>query len=361
MVLLHPWALVALVLLAPLVFVERRRVRRERRAARDLGLQPQPLWRALQYGVCAGLVIALAAVAASEPSLRQVQRVQLRADAEVYVFLDASASMLASSTSSAPTRLEQARQAAAEFARSLPADLPLGAGALPQSPLPLTAPTGNRQLFLSAIDNLTTPGTLPEHLYGNLTATNFGNLAGLVNARYFLPQTRRRIVVVLTDAEGPSFDETSTAAALKRAHIHLVFVRFGSPSDHIWLRRRSASPVVDANYSPDLTDLAEVRLLAKDTSGAFYGQDQLPAAIDEVVGMIGHGPDRPAQPLSLYANPLGQYLVLAALPFLAWLAGALLSFSAPLGVGARFRRHSARRPRGQARVAVQDGIYRSPS
>lgn len=348
MVLLHPGALVALVLLAPLGIVEWRRVRRERRAARALGLQPQPIWRALQYGLCAGLVIALAAVAASEPSLRRVQTAHLRADAEVYLFLDASASMLAGSSPSAPTRLEQARQAAADFARVLPADLPLGAGALPQSPLPLTAPNGNRQLFLTAIDDLTAPGTLPEHLYGEQTATNFGNLAALTNAHYFLPKTRRRVVVVLTDGEGPSFDEASTAASLKRAHIHLVFVRFGSPGDHIWLRRPGGSPVVDANYSPDLTDLAEVRLLARDTGGAFYGQGQVRAAINEVDRMAGHGPDRQAQPLALYADPLGQYLVLAALPFLAWLAGALLPFSVPLGVRARPRGPSARRRTEQA-------------
>lgn len=343
MTLLHPAALFALVLLAPLVAVEWRRVRREQRAARALGLRPQPLWRALRYGVCAGLVVALAAVAAAEPTLRRVQTVRLRSDAEVYVFLDASASMLARASSTAPTRLEQARQAAAQFARALPGDLPLGAGALPQAPLPLTAPIGDRQLFLSAIDHLTTPGTLPEHLYGNRTATNFGNLAAFTNSRYFLPQTRRRIVVVLSDGEGPSFDEASTAASLKHERIHLVFVRFGSPRDRIWLRRRGRPPAVDANYVPDLTDLPEVRLLARDTGGAFYGRGQVRDAIAEVDRLAGHGPDRPAQALSLYADPLGQYLGLAALPFLAWLAGALLPFSLPLGVRARLRRRSARR------------------
>ncbi len=348
MVLLHPAGLFALVLLAPLVVVEWRRVRRERRAALALGLQPQPLWRALQYGVCAGLVVALAAVAAGEPSLRRVQTVHLRSDAEVYLFLDASASMLAGASSSAPTRLEQARQAAAEFARALPGDLPLGAGALPQSPLPLTAPTGDRQLFLAAIDHLTAPGSLPEHLYGDRTATNLGNLASLTKSRYFLPQTRQRIVVVLTDGEGPSFDEASTAAKLKRSHIHLVFVRFGSPRDRIWLRRPGEPPVADANYLPDLADLADVRLLARDTGGGFYGQGQVRDAIDGVGRLVGHGPDRPAQPLSLYADPLGQYLVLAALPFLAWLAGALLPFSVPLEVRARRRRPSGRRPTEQA-------------
>jgi len=338
MVLLHPGALIALALLLPLAGFERVRVRRERRAARAVGLQPQPLWRALRNGVCAGIVIALAAFAASEPSLRQTKRVQLRADAEVYLFVDASASMLASASSHSPTRLQQARAASAVFAQGLPPDLPLGAGALPQSPLPLTAPTGDRQLFLAAIDHLTTPGSLPEHLYGGRTATDFSNLSTLTSTQFFLPKTKRRIVVVLSDAEGPSFDTASTVSTLKHAHIRLVFVRFGSSSDRIWLHRPGQNPVIDTNFEPDVSDLGEVRLLAGETGGGFYDQRSISQAIDKVDRLAGHGPDRPAVPLSLYADSLGPYALLAALPFLAWLAGALLPLTAPLERRTRRRR-----------------------
>src|SRR5262249_36299762 len=108
MVLLHPVALFALALLVPLAGVEWVRVRRARSAAGAPGLRPPRLWRALRNGFCAGLVIALAAFAASEPSLGQTKRVQLRADAEVYVSVDSSASMLASASSHSPTRLQQA-------------------------------------------------------------------------------------------------------------------------------------------------------------------------------------------------------------------------------------------------------------
>lgn len=340
MVLLHPGALFALALLIPLGVVEWRRVGRERRAARAVGLEPQRLWRALQRAVCAGVVVALAAVAASEPSLRQTQRAELRADVEAYLFVDSSASMLASSSPTAPTRLQQARAASADFAQALPPDLPLGAGALPQAPLPLTAPNGDRQLFLAALDHLTVPGSLPEHLYGGLTATNFGNLSTLTSARFFLPKTRRRIVVVLTDAEGPLFDATSTSAALKHAHIRLVVVRFGSPRDRIWIHRPRQRPAIDPNFVPDVSDLGEMRLLAQQTGGGFYSQGQLGAAIQEVERLAGHGPDRPAEPLSLYADALGPYAVLAALPFLAWLAGGLLPLTGPLELRVRLRRRS---------------------
>src|SRR5581483_11245036 len=155
MVLLHPGALLALLLLVPLAGVEWVRLRRERRAARAVGLRPQRLWRALGSGVCAGLVIALAAFAASEPSLSQTDRMPLQADAEVYLFVDASASMLATASVHSPTRLQQARAASAEFAQALPPDLAVGAGALPQAPLPLTAPSAHRELLLAALDNQT--------------------------------------------------------------------------------------------------------------------------------------------------------------------------------------------------------------
>jgi hypothetical protein len=338
MVLLHPGALVALALLVPLACLEWVRLRRERTAARAVGLRPQPLWRALRTGVCAGLVVALAAFAASEPSLRQTKNVRLRADAEVYVFLDASASMLASATSHSATRLEQARAAGADFARSLPPDLPLGAGALPQSPLPLTAPNGDRQLFLAAIDHLTTPGSLPEHLYGGRTATNFSNLTTLTSTHFFLPRTKQRIVVVLSDAEGPSFDTTSTVSALKHAHIHLVFVRFGTSRDRIWLHPPDRSPILDTKFEPDLTDLGQVRLLAGETGGGFYEGSRIGDAVAKVSRLAGQGPDRAAEPLSLYADALGPYAALAALPLLAWLAGGLLPLSAPLRTRSRSRR-----------------------
>ncbi|HJU37852.1 MAG TPA: hypothetical protein VJ716_10595 [Gaiellaceae bacterium] len=338
MVLLHPGALFVLALLVPLAGFEWVRLRRERRAARAVGLQPQRLWRALVKGACAALVIALAAFAASEPSLRQTKRDRLRADAEVYVFVDASASMLASASSHSPTRLEQARAASVDFARELPPDLPLGAGALPQSPLPLTAPNGDRQLFLAALDHLTTPGSLPEHLYGGRTATDFSNLSTLTSTHFFLPKTRRRIVVVLSDAEGPSFDTGATAATLKHAHIRLVFVRFGTSTDRIWLHPPGQSPVTDPKFEPDLSDLGEVRLLAGETGGGFYEGRSVGAAIAKVERLAGRGPDRPAEPLSVYADSLGPYALLAALPFLAWLAGALLPLSAPLEARSRRRR-----------------------
>jgi hypothetical protein len=349
MVLLHPAALSALALLAPLAAFEWLRLRRERRAARAVGLQPQRLWRALRNGICAGLVIALAALAASEPSVRQTKRVQLRANAEVYVFVDSSASMLASASSNSPTRLQQARAASVAFAQGLPADLPLGAGALPQSPLPLTAPDGDRELFLAALDHLTAPGSLPEHLYGGRTATDFSNLSTLTSTHFFLSKTRRRIVVVLTDAEGPSFDTAATVSTLKHAHIRLVFVRFGTSSDHIWLHPPGESPVIDTKYEPDLSDLGEVRLLAGETGGAFYDQDHLSAAVAKVDRLAGHGPDRPGVPLALYAEPLGPYVVLAALPFLAWLAGSLLPLTAPLAARSGTRRRA--RPRRTSEAA----------
>jgi hypothetical protein len=354
MVLLHPGALAALVLLAPLALVEWRRIRRERRAARAVGLEPQRVWRAAERAVCAGIVVALAVFAASEPSLRQATKVKLRVDAEAYLYVDSSGSMLAGASPSAPTRLQQARIAAARFAQELPPDLPLGAGALPESPLPLTMPIGDRQLFIAAIDRMTTPGSLPELYYDGKTATDFANLSYLTSARFFRKQTVRKIVIILTDAEGPAFDSTAIAAALEKAHIKLLVVRFGSSRDRIWQRAQNGTPVANSKFVSDLSDLGELRLLASETGGAFYGQSQVGAAIGKVNRLAGHGPDRPAQRLSLYAYSLGPYAVLAALPFLAWLAGGLLPLTSPLGVPERLRRRrSARRQRDVVAVSNQ--------
>jgi hypothetical protein len=263
----------------------------------------------------------------------------LRADAEAYLFVDDSASMLASASASAQTRLQQARTAAERFARELPPDLPLGAGALPQAPLPLTAPIGDRQLFIATINRQTVPGTQPEQYYGGVTATDFSNLSLLTSARFFLRESKHRIVIVLTDAEGPSFDSTAVAATLEKAHIKLVVVRFGSSRDHFWLHPPGRSPVTLAKFVPDVSDLGELRLLSSETGGSFYDHSQVDAAIRKVDRLVGHGPDRPAQPISIYADSLGPYAVLAALPFLAWIAGGLLPLVTPLGLRVRRRRH----------------------
>ena len=112
---------------------------------------------------------------------------------------------------------------------------------------------------------------------------------------------------------------------------------FGSSSDHIWLHPPGQSPVIDTKFEPDLSDLGEVRLLAGETGGGFYDQRGIGQAVGKVERLAGHGPDRPAVPLSLYADSLGPYALLAALPFLAWLAGALLPLSAPLKARSRLR------------------------
>jgi hypothetical protein len=343
MVLLHSGALAGLVLLVPLAWFEVRRIRRERRVARALGLEPQRIWRAAERAVCAGVVVALAVFAASEPSLRQTTRAQLRADAEAYLYVDSSGSMFGSASASAPTRLQQARTAAARFAQELPPDLPLAAGALAQTPLPFTAPIGDRQVFVAAINQLTVPGLLPEHYYPGTTATNFSNLSLLTSARFFRPRTHQRIVIILTDAEGPPFDSAATTALLKKAHIRLVVVRFGSLHDHIWLHPPDSRPVIDSKFVPDTSSLSELRLLAAETGGGFYNQSELSAAIEKVDRLAGDGPVRPAQPLSVYANSLGPYAVLAALPFLAWLVGGLLPLSTPLELRSRLRRHRRHR------------------
>ena len=104
-------ALIALGVVVPLVAL--RRIRRRAGSTRTtLGL-PQPRRRSLAVPV-AGLVVGgiLIALAATQPVLEWTHDRTVRTDAEAFVVLDVSRSMLAQSSLDSPQRIERAKAAA---------------------------------------------------------------------------------------------------------------------------------------------------------------------------------------------------------------------------------------------------------
>ena len=104
-------ALFVLLAAVPLaVFWGRRRRADAVRSALRLGRPGRRSWVAL--AACLAAVPVLVGVAAAQPVITSARTVPQRSDAEVFVVVDTSRSMLASEASGQPTRFERARDEA---------------------------------------------------------------------------------------------------------------------------------------------------------------------------------------------------------------------------------------------------------
>jgi hypothetical protein len=139
---LTPWAAsIGFVAILPLA-AARVRERRSDRVRAAIGLEPPPRRRPLGRAAAVCLVFGLLAVAAAQPSVRDVTTTEVRTDAQVFVTLDTTGSMAASSGRGAPTRFERAVDFALRLRSGL-ADVPVGVASLTNRPLPHLFPTAD--------------------------------------------------------------------------------------------------------------------------------------------------------------------------------------------------------------------------
>ena len=116
-------ALVALAVLLPVAGA----LARERRAARvraAIGLAPPPRRLVLPVAVAWIAAFGLLAAAAAQPVVRVQGTTERRTDAQVFVVVDITRSMLAALAPDAPRRIDRAAEAAVQIRRAL-ADVPV--------------------------------------------------------------------------------------------------------------------------------------------------------------------------------------------------------------------------------------------
>ena len=90
--------------------------------------------------VALGLVGAFVAIAAAQPVLVTREEQLVRRDAELYVVIDTSRSMLAAADAGEPNRFDRAKRIATELRREFP-DLPMGLASMTDRLLPHLFPT----------------------------------------------------------------------------------------------------------------------------------------------------------------------------------------------------------------------------
>lgn len=277
------------------------RVARVRRA---LHLPSEPVRR--------GLVPLLAAVplllgmAATQPALVHSAARRVRTDAAVFVVVDVTRSMLASSSPGGTTRLARAREDAIRIRDDLPG-VEVGVATLTDQVVPLLLPVADETTFADVVDHAVRIES-PPPLEVAPEATSFGALQGFGSQGFFSAAERRRVVVLLTDGESQPYDVEAVAGGLGAS---LVVVRYWRADERVYVDGQ-AEPA----YRPDPASAAIVSELVSATGGRSLFGGQTAAAAAQVRRDLGAGPTR-AVPGSSSRRLLAPWVGLCALVPLA--------------------------------------------
>ncbi|HWQ24983.1 MAG TPA: VWA domain-containing protein [Gaiellaceae bacterium] len=339
-------ALLALTALAPVgVFVLRLRRLRGLRGA--LGLAEPPLRS--QLAVLASLVIvpALLGLAAAQPVLATTETVRERTDAQGFVVLDVSRSMLASARPGAPTRLERAREIALRLREELP-EVPFGIASLTDRVLPHLFPTTDAAVFTATLERAVGIEQPPPGAFYLTVATNLNALRSLPERSYFLPSARKRLAVVLTDGETELPLDDLAAPFRRRPRIEVLFVRLWGEDERIY-----ETGVPEGGYRPDRQRTALLERTATLVGGHVFEERDVQGAAAALRATAGRG--------SVATRRLDSGR-LALMPYLT--AAALLPLAVVLlrrsvwwrwRLPARRRSQAAPRPEG-AKVSSARGV-----
>lgn len=253
---------------------------------------------------------ALLGLAAAQPVFAWTEDQRVRTDAEAFVVLDVSRSMLAQKDTSAPMRIDRAKAAASALRTSL-ADVPVGVASLTDRVLPHVFPTTDEPVFESTLERAIAIERPPPRSSFATGATSLNALASLRGLRYFTPTSKERLAIVLTDGESQPVANARLGGILRRdPAIEVLFVQFWSDDERVFTR---GAP--EPQYRPDPSARGTLDRLAASTRGAVYSEGQLGPAAAKARELLGSGPT------VVRGEEAGQ-LVLA--PYLA--AAALVPF-----------------------------------
>jgi hypothetical protein len=302
-------ALLALGVVVPLVALLL--ARRKAARVRDVLGVEQPRRRALAVPLAAlALGAALLGLAAAQPVFEWTRDRTLRTDAEAFVVVDVSRSMLAQRDVDAQQRLERAKAVASALRTSLP-DIPVGVATLTDRVLPHLFPTADQEVFEATLRRSIGIEKPPPRSAFATGATSLNALATLRGLRFFTPESTARLAVVLTDGESQPVANARLGGLFRRdPAIELVFVHFWDEGERVYSRG-----VPEPQYLPDPSSRAVLDRLAASSQGAVYSEEQVAAATEKARELLGSGP-------SDVAGELAGELALA--PYLA--AAALLPF-----------------------------------
>jgi hypothetical protein len=208
----------------------------ERRNARSRGLLGLPdTSRRSRWTLPAAIAVLVAAlgIAAARPVLSHSRPHLARLDAEALVAVDISRSMKASAMARSPSRLDRARRIALAIRAALP-EVPTGIGTFTDRPLPLVLPTPDRATFTAAVTRALGIEQ-PPGLQTAATISSFDAVAPFPLEGYFAPSAKKRLLVILTDAESTGFNEAGVRKSFEsKPRTAVVLVRIGRAGERVF-------------------------------------------------------------------------------------------------------------------------------
>jgi hypothetical protein len=303
--------------------------RRTGAVRRTLRLPPPERRAELLPPSLAAAGIVLLGLAAAQPALTRTSSPRVRRDVQALFVLDTSRSMAASSSPTAPTRLDRAAAAAIRLRAAIP-QVESGVLTLTDRVLPDLLPVADVQGFDGVLQHAVRIESPPPRASA-VRATSYGALADIASGNDFAPAATRRIVVLLTDGESNPVQSGDLAAKLASGRRYrFVAIRFWQGNESVY----GAEGKAEAAYRPDPSGRTTLRDLAAGLDGRSFEEGDVSAAAAYLRGLAGSGP-------SVRVAGTDRSRVALA-PYLAW--PALLSLLAALGAstfapaGIRLRR-----------------------
>ena len=266
--------------LAALVLVRRRGV--EVRQA--IGLpEPAAFARRLPLAALLGTAVLLG-LAAAQPRAEWTSERKVRSDAEAFVVLDTSRSMLARSSPGSPIRYERANRAALRF-RAAFEDVPVGIASFTDRVLPHLFPSVDDDVFVATLRRSIGIDRPPPQGAFLSTATRLAALESVVSRRFFSPTSRVRLLLVITDGESVPISGAKIGAAFRRPPgVDTIFLHVWDGGERVY---DGADP--EPQYSPDPRSRGILDAAAATLGGYVYDEDELGAAIAKAHDLLGDG------------------------------------------------------------------------
>lgn len=256
---------------------------RERRAAAlraELDLAPPPLRTRVARPAALACAFALLGLAAARPSVRTDGQRLVRSDAQLFVVIDNSRSMLAAPSAHGAPRYRRALEFAQRLRDALP-QLAAGIGSLNNRLLPYLFPTADPRAFdavLADAYGILRPPPAPDVDHW---VTTFDQLARPGLRELFSPNVGKRLLVVLTDGEIRPFDTRGVLRSVRRQGVTPIVVRFWHPNERIF--RPDGKP-----ESYHATRPNELRVL-RGAGWPAYPESSFRAVVDAVRRVVGPG------------------------------------------------------------------------
>jgi hypothetical protein len=263
------WALVGLAVVLPLAALLLMELRATR-VRKVLRLRRPDNVAMAAPAVALGLIAVLVALAAAQPVLVTREEQLVRRDAEIYVIIDISRSMLAAGDSDEATRFERAQRIAADLRRRFD-DVPLGLASMSDRLLVHLFPTVDRAAYSATLERAMGIDRPPPRVVSR-RATRLAAAADIGVWNFYSDTARERLAVVLTDGEGQA---STDASEMRSALQDGVPVRFSFL--HVWQNGEEVFGPLGAEpgYTADPASFGLVQRVAGAARGRAFREGQV--------------------------------------------------------------------------------------